>query len=177
VGAQARVGEAQRNAPARLGLLVLRKGSRPDRGGESASGSTSDSSRHDPPILASRLGQVKASVMFHVKQSLKRGSCDAAQLLNRPQPSPSGLRRARSPTPQAHLASEVSETTCRRGNGDCLESELDLRWPSKTPGSCQRQALIRRPRSAFRTGTGEPIDRHNFRFWPCLQVICPAPLN
>jgi hypothetical protein len=41
-----RVQGARRFAPVRLGLLVLRKGSRPDRGGESASGSTSDSSRH-----------------------------------------------------------------------------------------------------------------------------------
>ena len=63
------VGAALRSAPERLGLLVRRKGSLPDRGGESASGSISNSLRHDPPILASPLGQVKDRLMFHVKQS------------------------------------------------------------------------------------------------------------
>ena len=52
-----------RSAPVRLGLLVLRWGSRPDRGGESASGSTSDSSRHVAyPGLPARPGQGNCDV-------------------------------------------------------------------------------------------------------------------
>jgi hypothetical protein len=57
------VRETPRGAPVRLGLLVQRKGSRPDRGGESASGSTSDPSRHNAyPGLPATPGQGNSHV-------------------------------------------------------------------------------------------------------------------
>jgi hypothetical protein len=66
VGETARAPELSqetRNTPARPGLLVLRKGLRPDRDGESASGSTSDPSRHVAyPGLLATPGQGKGDV-------------------------------------------------------------------------------------------------------------------
>jgi len=58
-----RVPEVQLGAPARLVLLVRRQGPRPDRGGESASGSTSDPSRHNAyPGLPTTPGQGNSHV-------------------------------------------------------------------------------------------------------------------